>query len=199
MVVVKKLVANTIMWLLGWHVEGEAPDHPKFIVVGHPHTSNWDFPLFVFTLWALDLPMKWMGKQSLFEGPFGWLFRSLGGLPVDRSGGQNTVQAVAKLFESRDHLMLGIAPSGTRKGGAYWKSGFYYMAMQANVPLVLGSIDFKKRAGRIIGIVHPTGDIESDMERIREMYSGVEGRYPDRQMPIRLRSEQPTDHSPQNK
>ncbi len=196
---VKKLIAKVIMWLLGWHVEGNVPDHPKFIVVGHPHTSNWDFPLFVFTLWILDMPMKWMGKQSLFQGPFAWLFRSLGGLPVDRSGGKNTVQAVAELFADHDHLMLGIAPSGTRKGGEHWRSGFYHMAMQANVPLVLGSIDFKKRAGRIIGTVYPTGDIEADMERIRELYAGVEGRYPERQMPIRLRSEADSDHSPQNK
>ena len=199
MVVVKKCGAKAIMWLLGWRVEGEAPSQRKFIVVGHPHTSNWDFPLFVFTLWIWNMPMKWMGKQSLFQGPFGWLFRSLGGLPVDRSGGKNTVQAVADLFAEHEELMLGIAPSGTRKGGAHWRSGFYHMAMQANVPLVLGSIDFKMRAGRIIGTVHPSGNIEADMEIIRNMYAGVEGRYPDRQMPIRLASEAGDDHSPQNK
>ena len=199
MVVVKKWTAKAVMWLLGWRVEGVVPEEPKFIVVGHPHTSNWDFPLFVFTLWILDMPMKWMGKQSLFEGSFGWLFRFLGGLPVDRSGGKNTVQAVADLFEAHDQLMLGIAPSGTRKGGTHWKSGFYHMATQAKVPLVLGSIDFKRRAGRIIGMVHPTGDIEADMDRIREMYEGVEGRYPDRQMPIRLAGEPEGRHSPQNK
>ena len=87
-------MAQCMMWLLGWRVESEISLPAKCIVVGHPHTSTWDFPLFVFTVWILQIDMKWVGKQSLFQGPFGWLFRSLGGLPVDRSGGQNTVESV---------------------------------------------------------------------------------------------------------
>ena len=196
---VKKLVAMCVMWLLGWRVESAITPPPKCIVVGHPHTSTWDFPLFVFTLWILEIDMKWIGKQSLFQGPFGWLFRALGGLPVDRSGGKNTVQSVVELFGSHDELMLGIAPSGTRKSGEYWRSGFYHMAHAANVPLVLGSIDFKRRSGRFIGSLEASGDIEADMVRIREMYQGVEGRNPERQIAIRLKDGSVETHSPQNK
>lgn len=195
----KKLVAQCIMWLFGWRVESEITPPAKCIVVGHPHTSTWDFPLFVFTLWILQIDMQWVGKQSLFQGPFGWLFRALGGLPVDRSGGQNTVQSVVDLFASRDSLMLGIAPSGTRDSGQYWRSGFYHMAHAAKVPLVLGSIDFKRRSGRFLGMIEPTGDIEADMARIRTLFAGVEGRNPERQIDIRLRSEAEAAQSPQNK
>jgi len=195
---VKKLVGHMVLWLFGWHVEGSAPPHPKCIVVGHPHTSSWDFPLFVMTLWVMGVQMQWLGKQSLFAGPMGGLFRALGGLPVDRSGGKNTVQAVADLFAERDTLMLGIAPSGTRKAGEHWRSGFYHIALAANVPVVLGSIDFKKRAGRFIATVHLTGDVKTDMDQIRAAYSGVEGRNMDRQIPIRL-AEETTPYSPQNK
>ena len=155
--------------------------------------------MFVFTLWILQIDMRWIGKQSLFQGPFGWLFRGLGGLPVDRSGGKNTVQSVVELFAMHDALMLGIAPSGTRKSGEYWRSGFYHMAYAANVPLVLGSIDFKRRSGRFIGMLEASGDIEADMERIRELYAGVEGRNPARQTAIRLKTAVPEGQSPQNK
>ena len=187
------------MWLLGWRVESEITLPRKCIAVGHPHTSTWDFPLFVFTLWILQIDMQWVGKQSLFQGPFGWLFRALGGLPVDRSGGKNTVQAVVDLFASRESLMLGIAPSGTRKSGQYWRSGFYYMAHAANVPLVLGSINFKRRIGSFIGMIQPTGDIEADMAHIRAVFEGVEGRNPERQTQIQLRNSSEERHSPQNK
>lgn len=195
---VKKLVGQTVLWLLGWHVEGGAPPHPKCIVVGHPHTSSWDFPLFVMTLWVMGVQMQWMGKQSLFAGPWGGLFRALGGVPVDRSGGKNTVQAVVELFEQHETLMLGIAPSGTRKAGEHWRSGFYHIALAAKVPVVLGSIDFGRRAGRFIDTVHLTGDVESDMDKIRAAYEGVEGRNMERQIPIRL-AEELEGHSPQNK
>jgi len=199
MAMAKKLVAQFVMWLLGWRVECPFAPPPKCIVVGHPHTSTWDFPLFVLTLWVLKIDMRWIGKQSLFEGPFGWLFRALGGLPVDRTGGKNTVQSVTELFAAHDELRLGIAPSGTRDSGDHWRSGFYHMAKASNVPLVLGSIDFKRRAGRFIGVLDVGGDLAADMDRIRAMYEGVEGRNPERQIEIRLMDERSTAHSPQNK
>ena len=199
MSVVKKFVAHIVMWLLGWHVDVAVTPPPKCIVVGHPHTSSWDFPLFVFTLWILEMDMRWIGKQSLFQGPFGWMFRALGGLPVDRSGGKNTVQAVTELFATHDQLMIGIAPAGTRKSADHWRSGFYHMAKEAKVPLVLGSIDFKRRTGRFIGALDVSEDLHADMDRIREMYAGVEGRNPERQIAIRLVDESTESHSPQNK
>jgi 1-acyl-sn-glycerol-3-phosphate acyltransferase len=198
MKMVKKLVGHTVLWLLGWHVEGGPPEHRKCIVVGHPHTSSWDFPLFVMTMWVMGVQMRWMGKQSLFNGPMGGLFLALGGLPVDRSGGKNTVQAVADLFAERETLMVGIAPSGTRQAGEHWKSGFYHIALAANVPLLLGCIDFKKRVGGFLGVLHLTGNVKTDMDNIRQAYEGIEGRNMERQIPIRL-AEEAESHSPQNK
>jgi hypothetical protein len=139
-----------------------------------------------------------MGKQSLFNGPMGGLFLALGGLPVDRSGGKNTVQAVADLFAERETLMVGIAPSGTRQAGEHWKSGFYHIALAANVPLLLGCIDFKKRVGGFLGVLHLTGNVKTDMDKVRQAYEGIEGRNMERQIPIRL-SEEAESHSPQNK
>jgi hypothetical protein len=117
---------------------------------------------------------------------------------VDRSGGKNTVQAVADLFAERETLMVGIAPSGTRKAGEHWKSGFYHIALAANVPLLLGCIDFKKRVGGFLGVLHLTGNVKTDMDNIRQAYEGIEGRNMERQIPIRL-AEEAESHSPQNK
>ena len=190
---VKKLAGKTILWLLGWKAEARMPDVPKCIVVGHPHTSTWDFPLFIFTLWALGINMRWIGKQSLFDGPMGGLYRALGGLPVDRSGGKNTVQAVADLFAQHEELIFGLAPAGTRSHSPHWKSGFYHMALAANVPLVLGSIDFGRRTGCLLQTVHLTGNMTEDMDTIRAVYQDVKGRNPEQETPIRLAEETATE------
>ncbi len=186
---VKKYVGKTALWILGWRVEAHDLPTKKAILVGYPHTSTWDFPIFVFTMWALGIQTKWLGKQSLFEGSMGPLFRRLGGVPVDRSGGKNMVQVVSQLFKEHEDLLFGIAPSGTRSYSSHWRSGFYHMAVAANVPLALGSVDFGRRVGCFLGSVHLTGDMRADMDQIRSMYAHVRGRNPDRQTPIRLADE----------
>ncbi len=183
---VKQWIGRGMLWVLGWTVEGTVPTARRYIMIGHPHTSTWDFPLFVFTMWTLGIPVCFLGKKSLFDSPFGWLFYALGGLPVDRSGGLNTVQAVASLFAEREELVLGLAPAGTRKSSPCWRSGFYHMALSANVPLVCGSLDFTRRRGVILGTVDLSGDIAADMDRVRELYAGVKGRNPERMVEIRL-------------
>ncbi len=189
MKLVKKWVGRAGLWLFGWRPEAEIPDTPKFVLVGYPHTSTWDFPLFIFTAWALDVRCRWAGKQSLFKGPLGRMFRALGGVPVDRSGGKNMVSTVVDLFEQNERLIFGIAPSGSRSRTEHWRSGFYHMAREANVPLVLGSVDFARRSGCLLDVVHLTGDVSTDMDRIRAVYADVRGRNPDQQTPIRLQSE----------
>lgn len=184
--VLKKAIGRSAMWLLGWRVEAEIPLARRFIAVGHPHTSTWDFLLFILMIWSIDLRLCWIGKKSLFDSPFGWFFYALGGLPVDRSGGKNMVVSVAELFEQHEDLALGIAPAGTRNYSPHWRSGFYHMALGAKVPLVLGSIDFKRRAVCILETLHLTGDVGTDMDRIRSVYASVEGRNPERMTPIRL-------------
>ncbi len=186
---VKKYVATVVLWMLGWRVEAEHLPPDKAIMVGYPHTSTWDFPIFILTTWSLGIKTQWLGKQSLFKGVFGTVFRRLGGVPVDRSGGKNMVQAVAQLFKEHDHLLFGIAPSGTRSYSPHWKSGFYHMAHAAEVPLVLGSVDFGRRVGSFLGTVHTSGDLMADMEKIRSIYAHVRGRNPESQTPIRLAEE----------
>jgi len=140
-------------------------------------------------IWSINMPLRWIGKKSLFDSVFGRLFYALGGLPVDRSGGKNMVGAVADLFAQHEDLALGIAPAGTRKYSPHWRSGFYHMALGANVPLVLGSINFKRRVVCILETVHLTGDQQEDMDRIRSVYASVEGRNPERKVPVRLAAE----------
>lgn len=185
----KKWIGHGCLWVLGWRVERLAPVPKRCIMIGHPHTSNWDFPIFIFAIWALDIPVCFLGKKSLFDSPFGWLFYALGGLPVDRSGGKNTVQSVAELFDGRDALVLGLSPAGTRKASPHWRSGFYHMALTAGVPLVCASLDYKARRGVVLGTVSLTGEVGEDMDRLRALYAPVDGRNPERVVPVRLASE----------
>ncbi|MAY79282.1 MAG: glycerol acyltransferase [Deltaproteobacteria bacterium] len=189
MTAVKKVVGKSLLWVFGWQAEITVDLPKKYIVVGYPHTSTWDFPLFVLTIWSMGIPMKFLGKKSLFVGPFGWLFTALGGLPVDRTGGKDMVKQVAQLFEDHDELSIGLAPSGTRGHAEHLRSGFYHMAAASDVPLVLGSMDFGRRVGCLIDAVHPSGDIGADMDKIRKIYTHIRGRNPELMVPIRLRSE----------
>ena len=189
MIALRKWVGRGMLWLLGWRTEGAAPDLKRYVMIGHPHTSTWDFPVFIFTIWALEIPVRFLGKKSLFDSSFGWMFYALGGVPVDRSGGKNMVQAVADLFAERDELVLGLSPAGTRKASPSWKSGFYYMALAAQVPVVCGSIDFKRRRAVILGTVELCGDVTADMDAIRALYADVSGRNPERMVPVRLAAE----------
>ena len=189
MTMLKKWMGHGLLWALGWRVEQLAPVPKRCIMIGHPHTSNWDFPIFIFTIWALDIPVCFLAKKSLFDSPFGWLFYALGGLPVDRTGGKNTVQSVAELFDGRDALVLGLSPAGTRKAAPHWRSGFYHMALTAGVPLVCGSLDYKARRGVVLGTVSLTGEVGEDMDRLRAVYAPVDGRNPERVVPVRLASE----------
>jgi 1-acyl-sn-glycerol-3-phosphate acyltransferase len=189
MIAVKKVLGQSLLWLLGWRTEITLSLPKKYIVVGYPHTSTWDFPLFVLTTWSMGIPMKFIGKKSLFDGPFGWLFTALGGLPVDRTGGQDMVKQVAQLFAEHEELRIGLAPSGTRGHAEYLRSGFYHMAAESNVPLVLGSMDFGRRVGCLMEAVYPSGDVGSDMDKVREIYARIQGRNPERMVPVRLRSE----------
>ena len=115
--------------------------------------------------------------------------RWFGGVPVNRRSRQNSVQQLAAEFACRKEFRLAIAPEGTRDRAEFWKSGFYFIACEAQVPIVLGMLDYKNKVGGLYEVIHPTGDIHADMEQIREFYSGVQGRYPDDFGPIRLREE----------
>jgi 1-acyl-sn-glycerol-3-phosphate acyltransferase len=163
--------------LIGWRAEGRLPDIPKFVLIAAPHTSNWDFPIGVFTAFALKAKIYWMGKNTLFRRPFGGFFRWLGGIPVDRSKSNSMVRQTIQQFHENEKLIIAIPPSGTRKRVMKWKTGFYYIAIGANIPIVLGFFNYlNKRAG--FGPVYvPSGDIENDMKEIRAYYSCIRGKH----------------------
>jgi len=171
-------VALLILKVSGWRKEGQVPQDPKFVVVGAPHTSNWDLPLTVILAFAFRKRIFWMGKHSLFCWPFGPFFKWLGGIPVDRSKGQNAVVQCIRAFKENDEFILAIAPEGTRTKVKRWKTGFYYIAMGANVPILLGSLDYRRKVGAIGPLMTPTGDIEADMKVIREVLATVTPRHP---------------------
>jgi 1-acyl-sn-glycerol-3-phosphate acyltransferase len=179
-------IINTVMrWfslgmlrLLGWRVYGKKPVQKKCMLIVAPHTSNWDFPIGLMVCFALDLRVYWMGKDALFPWPVGWLMRWLGGIPVDRSKSGNLVQGTIDTFNRNQRLMVVIPPEGTRSKVARWKTGFYYIAQGAKVPIGLGFIDFKRKLAGIDQIFQPTGDIESDMVEIQQFYKGITGKNP---------------------
>jgi 1-acyl-sn-glycerol-3-phosphate acyltransferase len=175
--------------LLGWSLVGELPASRKFVFIAAPHTSNWDLPLMLFTAWALRVRVHWLGKHTLFVGPFGRLFRMLGGLPVDRRSRGGVVGQVVELFARSDALCLAVSPEASREHRDHWRSGFYHIARQACVPLATGFLDYATRRCGLGPLIELTGDVPADMARIRAFYGPLKGKHPELQGPIRLREE----------
>lgn len=171
-----------ILKATGWQAVGPKPDHPRFVLAGAPHTSNWDLPYALFLAFALGIKINWMGKKSLFQGPAGMFFKWLGGIPVERSRASNTVEASIRQFRRHENLILTIAPAGTRKRVEKWRTGFYYIALGADVPIVLGFLDFGRKKGGLGPTIYPTGSIEADMKTIRSFYDGITGKNPEKSM-----------------
>lgn len=163
--------------MLGWHVEGEIPDIKKFVIIAAPHTSNWDFPISLAVAFALKIKIYWMGKAAIFRWPFGAACRWLGGIPIDRSRSHNVIEQCIQAFNERDKLIMVIPPEGTRKKVSSWKTGFYHIARGANVPIVLGFLDYRHKKGGIGPIFYPTGRIESDMKEIKAFYATITGKH----------------------
>lgn len=165
-----------ILKISGWRIEGCLPEIPKIVLIAAPHTSNWDFPITLFIAFAVKAKIYWMGKDVLFRFPFETLFKWLGGVPVDRSRSNNIVDQMIRKFSDNDRLIVTIPPSGTRKKVMKWKTGFYYIARGADVPIVLAYLDYRRKEGGFGPVFIPTGDIEPDMKEIRAFYSGIHGK-----------------------
>lgn len=183
-------LGRVVLRLFGFRLDSAPVHSPKLVCICEPHTSNWDLPLFLAAAAALGLRVSWLGKDTLFRPPFGGLWRTLGGIPVDRTRKTQFVQHVAGIFAARDGLLLGIAAEGTRKRTEYWKSGFYFMALAAQVPLGLAYVDFANRTIGFKGFMTPSGDVRADMDRVRAVYAGVRGKHPDQESVIRLHEEE---------
>jgi 1-acyl-sn-glycerol-3-phosphate acyltransferase len=153
-----------------FRVLGVMPDLPKYVIVGAPHRTNWDLPHALAAGLHYGLRINWMGKATIFKWPFGGLMRWLGGVSVDRSKSNNAVSAMIDVFKSHDQFHLVIPPEGTRKHVEKWKSGFYHIAVGAGVPIVLVYIDYKRRQIGIAEVFHPSGDYDTDIEKIYAIY-----------------------------
>ena len=173
-------IARLFLLCMGWKCIGERPEHKKYIAIAAPHTSNWDFPILFACALKLRLGQYWMGKDSLFKSWYGWFFKWLGGIPVDRSKSNNVVEQMAQIYTDADALCVGIAPEATRKANSKWKSGFYHIAVQAKIPILIAYIDYGKKEAGIGEFFEPTGDFDADMKYIQEFYRGVVACHPDR-------------------
>jgi len=171
-------LARSYMKISGWRKEGLRPDIPKYVMIAAPHTSNWD--LFYTLLLAFDFQIKvfWLGKAAIFRPPFKRLCQWLGGIPIDRSKSNNMVAQAIRIFNENERMILIVPPEGTRKKVRYWKTGFYYIAHGANVPIALGYVDYRRKVGGIGPMFHPTGNIEADMKDIQAFYANVTGKRP---------------------
>ncbi len=175
-------ISAFILKLLGWKIVGEYPHHlKKFIIIPMPHTSNWDFPLgiLVRTVWDPTREVKFLGKDSLFKPPYGFLFYWLGGYPVDRSKSNNFVQAVVDLFNSKEKFAIVVAPEGTRKRVEKLKTGFYYIAKGANAPIIMCKFDYGNKEINFSEPFYTTDDKEADFEFIGNHFRGVKGKIPE--------------------
>ena len=168
-------LAKIIMRAVGWRVDGKLPDIPKFVLIGAPHTSNWDFLLFLGVIFSLRANVRFMGKAELFRFPIGWFFRFCGGVPVERKKSTGLVEQMVKACNESETFILTIAPEGTRHQVTEWKRGFYHIAKQAGIPIVLAIVDGRHKTVRIGQIFHPSEDAEADLKTIKDTFDGIQG------------------------
>lgn len=182
--------SSTLLSLFGWHVEKQIPQENKIIIIGAPHTSNWDFPLTLLGLSALGLRFSWIGKHTIFKGPFGIIFRKIGGIPVNRKARSGFINEMVSAFSARERLTLAIAPEGTRSKKNHWKAGFYQIAVKADIKVCLGFIDYPTKTIGLGPTLMPSKDIVSDFDLIRNFYRGKSGKYPEKESTICLRDKE---------
>ncbi len=176
-----KLLAQLILFKIwGFKKEGNFPkDLKKYVIIAAPHTHWLDFPLGVMIKYATGIPANYIGKASLFKPPFGWIFKSLGGAPVDRSKSSNRVEAIANIFKERDQFILGLSPEGTRQKVTEWKTGFYYIAKEAGVPIVMVTMNFGDKEFKISEPYYLTDNKDEDFKVFYEYFKDVKGKIPE--------------------
>lgn len=173
-----KWLATAVLRLFGWRVAGRIPNLPKVVVIGAPHTSNWDWVLVMLAAYTLGIRISWLAKHTVFESPVGSIMKKLGGIPVDRRAAHGMVeQCVARLYQAQK-LALCITPEGTRSKVGEWKKGFYHIADKANVPILLASFDYGRKVIGFGPTIYPSGDVEAELKEIQTLYSSVQARKP---------------------
>ncbi len=168
-------LAKFLLALFGWRVEGQLPDLPKFVIIGAPHTSNWDFIMFLALAFTLEGDLRYMGKKELFHWPSGGFFRWCGGVPVDRSRSQGLVEQMVREIQKADHFQLVITPEGTRKKVGQWKLGFYHIAKAACIPVVTGYVDSRTKTTGIGPTFTLTDNMEADIRAMQAFFKDKVG------------------------
>lgn len=181
------VLSKFFLKVTGWKVEGSVPDIPKFVVILAPHTSNWDLPFILAIMYVLGVRLNWFGKKEIFRWPVGCLFAWLGGIPINRSTRQNMVQQTAQKIQGYEQIIVGLSPEGTRSQTGYWKTGFYYIAHEAQVPVAFAYLDYARKVGGFGPMMETTGDIEADMKIVCEFYSDITAKYPHKAGKIAIR------------
>jgi 1-acyl-sn-glycerol-3-phosphate acyltransferase len=184
--VLMQKISRQILHLIGWRSNVTLPGVSSYVLIGAPHTSNWDFAIMMLLTTSVGIPVNWMGKDSLFKGPLGFFMRFFGAISVNRKEQTNLVDQIASMFDNKEELIVVISPEGTRSKTSRWRTGFYYIALNANVPIVMAYADYKNKVCGIGPAVKPTGDIQADFEIIRDFYKGIEGKHPLKQSAITL-------------
>jgi 1-acyl-sn-glycerol-3-phosphate acyltransferase len=182
-------LAYRYLRLKGWTFLGSLPNVDKMIVIGAPHTTNWDFVAFLAARWAFKMEARFLAKRGLFRWPFGYFFTALGGIPVGRSKQGGVVGQVAEVFDEAEHITLVIAPEGTRAAVPYWKSGFLKIAEATSAPIVLAAVDFSRRELTIGPAIDYRGDVSAFMDQVRAFYDNKEGLRPALKGPVRVLDE----------
>ena len=167
---------RAVLRLMGWRVTGEIPDLPKFVVAVAPHTSNWDFVVGAAAMFALDLELTFIGKDTLFGWPLGGVLRWMGGVPVDRSAPHGVVGETIAAINGAEKRVIAIAPQGTRKPVPRFKSGFLHIARGAGVPVLCASLDYAARCVRFGPMFTPGADVDADLARVEALFATVKGK-----------------------
>lgn len=189
----RQRLARALLRWSGWRLVGEPPAVSHCVIIFAPHTSSWDFPLLLAVRCAFGRPVAYLAKHTLFRCPWAGLLRRTGAIPVDRTERHALVSTLAQAFRERAWLWLALSPEGTRDRTDHWKSGFYHVAMEAGVPLLLAFIDARRRECGLGGLVSLTGDVEADMARLRAFYADKQGIAPERTSEVRLRDSSDVD------
>ena len=174
-----KIISKMLLKLTGWKTTGTVPAVPKYVMVGYPHTSNWDvfYGLLVFN--SMGVKLNWIAKQQLFKGPLKWFFNALGAIPVNRKSPRGFIDQIAERFEKSEYLVMTLSPEGTRKKTEYWKTGFYRLARKANVPVAFAFLDYSTKTGGFGPLLKMSDKIKEDVIKIRDFYKDIKGKFPE--------------------
>lgn len=178
--------ARFILKISGWRTHVIPPHTTRYVLIGAPHTSNWDFILALMLMTVERIPVRIMGKDSLFRWPLGVFMRAIGAIPVNRRERTSLVNQIVAKFNEHNDFIIGISPEGTRSRTSYWRTGFYYIAQQARVPIVMAYLDYKNKIVGLGPSIKPSGDIKADFSKIKEFYQGISGKYPHKQGKIEI-------------